>query len=756
MDPSRSIPQFLRLSPGEKGLRTDRPLRKLAVASVLTVVATALLVSGVVLWSASRSDQVTQERQVRIVASALTRSLEQIPYDQESVAIWDDSIRHVRDGLDLAWIESNLGVWMHTYFKHDRVYLVDAKDTARYAMADGGTVAVPEGVPDAPTRALIAELRQKIAAGALAGFEKGAARIPRAADFTFTEGRPAIVSVMPLVSDTGQISQERGTEWLIASVRFLDGSFLSDLAHTYVLAGVRFSRTGDIASNESALPLVNRSGVTIGNLVWVPKLPGWTILSDVLPVIAGGLAAIGAAVLFLIRGLSGTYRELVRSEACSKHRALHDALTGLPNRAYFNEHLGTALAHPHEDGRLFALMFLDLDRFKHVNDTLGHPVGDELIREVASRLNALIAPGDLLARMGGDEFAVVKCGVRGLAEVEAFCRAAIAAVTRPFDVLGHQAAVGISIGVALAPEAGTDRSELARQADIALYQAKNSGGQRFQLFTEEMGKVLQERRQLEGELRRALDGTGELEVVYQPLLSARTLDISGVEALVRWNHRRLGNVPPRVFISIAEECGLIDRLGDWVLRETCRAARGWDVPMVAVNVSPLQVRHLDFADRVLAILSESGMEPDRLEIEITENTLLDSSETPGRVLQSLREAGVRVALDDFGTGYSSLSYLIRLEVDRIKVDCSFVQNLGRCPRASSIVQAIVTMAHAVGMSVTAEGVETREQQDFLTLIDCDTLQGFFFSRPLPAHILSERLKAGSDALRQPADPQAAA
>ncbi len=431
----------------------------------------------------------------------------------------------------------------------------------------------------------------------------------------------------------------------------------------------------------------------------------------------------------------------------SDHSANHDALTGLPNRAFFNDELPRVLSQRQRVHERAALMFLDLDRFKQVNDTLGHAAGDVLIKELSARLQAVLRANDVLARMGGDEFAVIRPDPGARQDVENFCREIMAAATKPFEVLGSHAAVGISIGVAISPDVGVDPSELARKADIALYQAKKSGRHCFQFFTEEMSETLFERHALEVDLRLALDTGRELEVVYQPVYSAERLDISGVEALLRWHHPRLGLVPPPLFIALAEECGLIERLGEWVLREACNAAAAWNIPTVAVNASPSQILQPEFANRVLKVLTDTGLSPSRLEIEITESTLLESSGTSSKVLKTLREAGVRIALDDFGTGYSSLSYLIKLEVDRLKIDRSFVQHLTESSASCSIVEAIVTMAHAVGISVTAEGVETRGQQEILTKVGCNNLQGYLLSRPVSASSLAKQLTPGELRLR---------
>ena len=737
-----SLRSFAPLPGAAKASRSPRPLRGLTIGCGLMVLLIALLVACFALWSATRSDQLFQKRLEQTVALALSKSEQQIPYDQESVAHWDEAVTNTRV-FNRTWVDINLGVWMYDYFKHDRVYIVDAKQRVIYAMADGHQLDTNGDLASAAIRNLITQLRQSIARGAIDAFDAGQARMPRMEDLGVIDQRPAIISAMPLLPHTKQVTQEQGAETLIVSVRFLDRNFLFDLATTYLLDGVRYSASNDIDATEQSYPLTNRSGTVIGYFIWSPKLPGATILSDLLPVLGAGLFAIGAAIGILIRRLGQTYSELETSEAQAMHLAFHDTLTGLPNRAFFNDRLETALEDVRSGKTQLALMFLDLDRFKQVNDTLGHAAGDALIREVAAQLSSVLGPGDIVARMGGDEFALVMLDAYSQQDVEDACHKIVEHVSKPFNVLGSQAMVGVSIGVAMAPACGTERSELSRKADIALYQAKRDGGQRAQFFTGEMSEIVGRRHALEMELRQALESGRDLEVVYQPLFAASSMTLCGVEALARWNHPTLGAVPPLVFVSLAEECGLIDKLGAWVLARACDTARAWDLETVAVNVSAMQFRHPGFAQRVLDVLAATGLPPQRLEIEITESTLLQEHGASSGCLKTLRAHGVRVALDDFGTGYSSLSMLLNLDVDRIKIDRSFVRNLGQSAQSRSIVQAIVTMAHAVGVSVTAEGVETADQRDMLVSIGCDKLQGYLLSAPVSALKLVDMLAHGA-------------
>jgi diguanylate cyclase (GGDEF)-like protein len=720
-----------------RGRSGNHRFRGPIIASGATVAFTILLIASMLYLSAMQSDNLSRERLHKVVELALGKSIEKLPYDQESVAIWDDAVKNVKSAFDPKWVDINLGVWMFEYFKHDRSYVLNAENSVLYAMADGKQVSVSRRLPVGKVAELVAVLRQRVREGALDRYNNGQEKLPRTVDIGFVEDRPSIVSVMPLVSDTGELPQATGTENLIVSVRFLDSSFLPDLAATNLLQGVRYSKVDDLTASEQSYPFRNAAGEGLGYFIWKPDLTGREILADLIPLLAIGSLAIGAAVTFLMRSLRATCTELVASDAHSQHLAYHDVLTGLPNRAFFNNSLEQALERL-GDGTGFALMFLDLDRFKEVNDTFGHAAGDALIREVSAQLNGLLEPGDTLARMGGDEFALIKLNV-SKADVIAFGHRITATVSRPFDVEGNRAAVGISIGAVMVPEAGTDRGELARKADIALYQAKKSSTDRLQFFTDEMGESIQSRQALEMELLKALDTGSGLEVAYQPVYAVDGLRPTGAEALVRWEHPRLGSISPVVFVALAEQCGLINRLGDWVLRKACGAAQAWDLETIAVNVSTVQCQQPDFAARVLAILRDAGLSPDRLEIEITESVLLDSSGASARTLSALRASGIKLALDDFGTGYSSLSYLIKLEVDRIKIDRSFIQHI-TTPRSHSIVQAIVTMAKAVNVAITAEGVETHEQLHALTRMGCDHLQGYLFSRPVSAARLTELLR----------------
>jgi diguanylate cyclase (GGDEF)-like protein len=435
--------------------------------------------------------------------------------------------------------------------------------------------------------------------------------------------------------------------------------------------------------------------------------------------------------------------EIAERERRITQLAFNDSLTGLPNRAFFRQQLGIELQQAEHRGARVALLGIDLDNFKAINDTLGHPIGDELLREVARRLQA--NAGDALtARLGGDEFTVLIADSGGEDGPGALAQRIIEAIGQPFATGGHELTVGASVGIALYPADGRDSDTLMKNADLALYQAKEEGRGTYRFFEAAMNARAQERRQLESDLRRALAG-GELELYFQPLFDLEADRICAFEALLRWNHPARGLVSPVEFIPVAEETGLIVPIGNWVLQEACRTARQWPSDIrVAVNVSSVQFRKSGLANAVMQALAVSGLQPARLEVEITESIFLENSEATLSVLHSLRALGIKIALDDFGTGYSSLSYLQSFPFDKIKIDRSFIQELLNRPGASAIVQAIIDLARALGMETTAEGVEDSAQLTELRVHGCSSVQGFLFSRPVKAAEAMELIEAAGE------------
>lgn len=696
----------------------------------LSCVALAIVLGQAVL----RADTIALERQAMHVRHAISERIAQLPHDQESVAIWDDAILKLRE-RDARWFDENLGTWMHDYFAHDQAFVADSSGLVVYAMSAGEIIT---GVEAPATRELVAELAAALQDPATASASHPGA--PHITDLMTVDGRPAVVSAMLIVPHTEEFETLPGEGYVHVSVQFLDGSFVDGIADRLLLEGARFVRVGEADPGMSSVAIRNSRGEAIGELQWLPDEPGTKILAAVLPAVA--VIALVLAILFgmLLRRLYRSSVALETSRAQAQHLAFHDSLTGLPNRHLLVDRLDAVEGRRSEARARCALLLLDLDRFKDVNDTYGHHAGDELIREFGHRLKALVAPRDTLARLGGDEFAIIVSTVADFGDLERYCDSILRAVVAPFAVTGGRASVGVSIGAApIGPE--TDRHEILRRADIALYAAKRGGRNTYRVFEPDMDEHLKLQHYIEQELRKSVGAGVGLDVCYQPKVSGRTGIVTGLEALVRWTHPELGQVAPSVFVPVAIECGLIPRLDEWVLRRAAAAARDWPHVTIAVNVTPDAFRSPGMAARTLAVLAETGFDPARLEIEITETVIVEVSDVTVSEIAALRRAGIRIALDDFGTGYSSLNHLRRLNVDRIKIDRSFVHHLGQTADSTVIVSAVVKLGHTMGVAVTAEGVETEAQRDFLRTIGCDEMQGYLFSEPVPADRVPVLLEA---------------
>ena len=448
-------------------------------------------------------------------------------------------------------------------------------------------------------------------------------------------------------------------------------------------------------------------------------------------------------------GVARDISERKQAEATIAFQAYHDLLTGLPNRALFKDRLGQAIVHAKRHGQTMATLFLDIDRFQVVNDTLGHLVGDGLLQAVAQRLRGSLREGDTLSRIGGDEFMLLLPHIRNRDNAAFIADKILASLKQPFHIEGHEIFVGISIGIAVFPDDGDTIESLVKHADTAMYHAKDSGRNDYKFFTHDLQKSFTGRLAVENEMRHALDKQ-QFEVYYQPQVSIPDQRIRGMEALIRWNHPSRGIVPPNEFIPIAEECGLITPINEWVLAAACRQATLWrasELPAVtmAVNLSARQIEHPLFVDKFIHCLRENGMDGQGLEIEITESTLMRDMDGSIEKLRKLAELGVEISIDDFGTGYSSLSYLKKLPIHTLKIDRSFIHDLnGHMNNGTTIVAGIAAMAKGLNLNLVAEGVETRAQLDYLRSLGCDAYQGYLFSRPVTVDKATEILSRQRD------------
>jgi len=428
------------------------------------------------------------------------------------------------------------------------------------------------------------------------------------------------------------------------------------------------------------------------------------------------------------------------------HSAHHDFLTGLPNRMLLNDRVGQAIASAPRHMKKIAVLFLDLDGFKHINDSLGHPIGNKLLQSIAKRLVNCGRFSDTVSRQGGDEFVVLLSEVEQSEDAAIMARRMLQAVAEAHSIDQHELHVTTSIGVSVYPDDGLDAETLIKNADTAMYQAKENGRHNYQFFKPAMNVRAVERQFIEESLRRALERQ-EFALHYQPKIDLRTGEITGAEALIRWTHPIRGPVSPVEFIPVAENCGLILPIGNWVLREACKQARTWvdaglSLATMAVNISAMEFRDDNFLESVFAILRETGLDPRSLELELTESVLMERAESAASVLQTLRARGVQVAVDDFGTGYSSLSYLRKFPIDALKIDQSFVRQITTAPDDTTIVTAVISMGRSLKLRVVAEGVETQEELVFLQAHQCDEAQGYYFSRPVLPEQFAKLLETG--------------
>jgi len=447
--------------------------------------------------------------------------------------------------------------------------------------------------------------------------------------------------------------------------------------------------------------------------------------------------------------VSGTTLDItarIRAENEIQQLINYDTLTSLPNRTLLHDRLRQAIAQASRDRQMAGVLFLDLDRFKGINETLGHRAGDKLLKTIAKRLKACVRETDTLARIGGDEFAVVLMGVSSEEIITSITKKVLGLISEPIFINGHEIYTTGSIGIAVYPMDGDDGATLLKHADQAMYQAKERDGNNFQFFSSEMNIKVLERMMLENSLRKALERE-DLFLLYQPQVDTRTGTIIGLEALLRWKHPDMGVILPDKFIYLAEETGLIIPIGEWVLRTACFQARAWQKqgfqPMrMAVNLSAKQFAQKDLSETIAAILLESGLAPDWLELEITESTIMKNPDSNTRMLHKLKDMGISLAIDDFGTGYSSLSYLKHFPINRLKIDRMFVRDIAINPDDAAIVEIIISMAHTLKLSVTAEGVETRPLMEFLSSRNCAEMQGYLFSRPVKAEEITKILENG--------------
>ena len=710
------------------------------VGLIGAIVAAAIIaVIFAVVTSARRADSVAVVKEQQLLTRAVGHLSDQVLHELRSATTSEEAVRNIRRHFDREWVDRRVGLWLTSYFDHDVIFLLDSANQVIYAHF--GHDNVDRGwfnIMRAELAPLISELRAPRSELPAQAF--GLKQIKHVQSLI---GRPAIVAASLVAApDPPFASAEDVAAPVAVSVRFIDEDVLVGIGERLDLGDLRNLTSGTIPGGDVAFPLTNEHGRTIAMVAWTPKRLGREIVKSVLPFIIFALAGFAVLAGFVARYMRRTAATIAAGENQLRHLALHDALSGLPNRMYFGERLNLVFERVRNGGPPAAVFYLDLDHFKEVNDTLGHPVGDALLRNVAERLGRMLRGDDMVARLGGDEFAVITASARDREHAQAIAMRIINAVCSPYAIGSHTIIIGVSVGVAMIDGQSESAADIMRYADMALYRAKNDGRNRACIYDSVMDADLLERKLLTNALRETLDDE-KLDIAYQPVVDADGESLIGVEALARWRHPVRGLVPPSEFIPIAEHSGLITTLGTQVLRRACLDARAWPSLIVAVNVSPLQFRRGDFVDVVERILKETGCEPSRLELEITESTFLGAIEPAEQAIRRLKAIGVRLVLDDFGTGYSSLLYLRRFPFDKLKIDHNFVRSIETANDAAAIVHAVVSLSRGLQMTVTAEGVETIEQQLFLRAAGVHSMQGYRFGRPMPASDITRRFAEGT-------------
>ena len=704
-----------------------------------------LVVFAFLLTSARRTDDAAQAREQKLVQQAIISRGVRILHEVESVAATSRATKHIRQAFDPAWVDRRVGGWLETYFDHDLVVVVDANNHVEYARSriQGELDAK---VPDEELAPTIELLRRK-----LTDLPRGVMQIVTAAD-SAPHGRSAVVLqhfmakpafvAAVAVGDDDEFTHGAENAPIVLSVKYLDSTLLKELGFQLQLRGLREADDPTEAPDPQGVTIGDAQSGSIMRLSWIPSgsggLNGWLMLPIALAL--GGLAFL---VGMVVRHMRGTARKIAAGESQLLHLALHDPVCGLPNRIYFGRRLEEVIGDVRRGGHSAAVFYIDLDHFKDVNDTLGHHIGDELILSVTQRLSRIMREDDLVARLGGDEFAIITVCPSDSYSLQALAGRIISTVCAPYSIDGHTIVIGASIGIAVIDRRARDAGDILRYADMALYRAKNEGRNRACVYDAAMDADLSQRKLLEGDLRDAIKND-TIAAAYQPVVNSSGEIIIGVEALARWTHPTMGVIPPSDFIPVAENSGLIVELGEYMLRRACLDGKDWPNLTVAVNVSPLQFRRSDFVDMVERIIQETEFDPNRLELELTESTLLGNLEAAETSMLRLKSIGVRFALDDFGTGYSSLLYLRRFPFDKLKIDSSFVRSIETAPDAAAIVHAVVSLGRGLGMRVTAEGVETAEQHLFLRAAGVHSMQGFRFGRPGLAADINARLDSPED------------
>lgn len=704
-----------------------------ALASAIAVVAGAIVFS----------EQDALDREAALLDHAVAQEQHRLLKELERFAVSSATYRNVSANYSSEWVHTRIAEPLSRIYRHNATIVLNSQRLPLFAYVEDfiWLPSIYNTKLEARIGPLVKEVQQNFLSALVErkghglAFDGEASALARSAIVMLDE-RPAIASIFAIAPEPYDFIVTDAPPSVIITLRYFDETLLASLSEFAQLPDIHLSESD--TADFQRLALRDPEGRILCHLAWRPAESASRRLVALAPVfIISVLIILGVTAVVLSRAFRAS-EELTLSEARSRQAALHDPLSGLPNRLYFDKLARERLSSALEKDALCALLYLDIDHFKEVNDTLGHPVGDALIVEIGERLRQAIGSGDVVARISGDEFLVLLVGRKNREEVVATCRRLIDRLTHDVVVEGNSLPITVSMGVTFSPTDGTDLVQLLRRADIALYQAKDQGRNRCIVFEQSMDDAINIRRKLEAEMRRALE-CEEFYLDYQPVMLRDGHSFAGVEALIRWRHPERGKLLPGAFLPVAEGTDLMWRIGAWVLKTAMRDALAWPHLTVAVNVSASQLRHPDFVPCVRRILKELDFPAERLELEVTEAVLMDHSAVAKRIFNELRALGLHIALDDFGTGFSSLSYLRQFRFDKFKIDRSFVTNVETESESAAIVRSLVGLGEALGMTITAEGIETETQFHFLQTAGCDYMQGYYFGRPMPAAMITQRL-----------------
>lgn len=693
-------------------------------------------------------DRASIQREEAMVSNGINARTAEIEAMVKPNAVWDDAVKHLDNSFDPQWARDNIGIYFYNVSRFHIAGVLDADDRPVYAMVGGADVSADLLQPLVDMAAYAVKQVRAIESGRLSHTAKptsaGAnlrdpihSTVPRVID-----GKIYFVTATLVQPDIGSVRITKPAAPIIITALEANEAFLREFANRYLLADAHFEIGSHDDLTEAHALLTDETGTEVAMLDWIPARPGSEVLSKLAPWLALIVGTVGIFGVAQYRRSVETEESLFKSELNASHLAAHDPLTGLFNRADFECRLAALWAANASSMSRSVVLCIDLDHFTEINDRFGHAVGDDLLKQVALRLIQTTGDRAICARFGGDGFAILipdcelPTGVQVAQEI-------LQTFEVPFRLVVGEKFISCSIGVAASDLHSDGALEVLRQADLALHQAKLDGRGRVSCYDQRLDAKFQLRAQLTELLRTDLLN-GRLDVVYQPQVNAG--GIIGAEALIRWTRADHGTIAPSMFVPLAEQAGLMRELGDFVLSKVLEDRKQWPDLKIAINVSGSQLRDPEFGERLLDTLTVSATDFDRIELEITEGVLLAQDGLAELSLAMLRQAGVKIALDDFGTGYSSLSYLKRLPIDKIKIDRSFIAELGE-PKANALVRAIINLAAALDLSVLAEGVETPEQQAILARQGCHQVQGYLTGRPMTAAALKSVIERGDQGVQ---------